>query len=338
MSIFTIFTKEAPVVHTGARKFGWVHQLPDQRDLKFKVTEPVALPNIVDLRPLCPPVYNQGNLGSCTANALAGAYEFEQMKQKEKYSVPARLFIYYNERVIEHTVKSDAGAIIRDGIKTMVSQGVCPESMWQYDENKFAVKPPCKCYLTAKKNEIKQYLSLSDSLPDIQQCLALGFPIVFGFTVYESFMSDQVAQTGIMPMPKPDETVEGGHAIMAVGYDISKQALIIRNSWGTDWGLKGYFYMPFGYITTANLASDFWDHQVGSIMKCVIDIIKEEIQSFKSIKWNDLNSEIQTDILENIYNNSSYLQNNWNIWTFKEYLDDALDLPKLKVEYNNVDE
>ena len=258
MSIFTIFTKEAPVVHTGARKFGWVHQLPDQRDLKFKVTEPVALPNIVDLRPLCPPVYDQGNLGSCTANALAAAYEFEQMKQKEKYSIPSRLFIYYNERVIEHTVDSDAGAIIRDGIKTMVSQGVCPETMWQYNENKFTVKPSCKCYLTAKKNEIKQYLSLNDSLPDIQQCLALGYPVVFGFTVYESFMSDQVAQTGIMPMPKPDEVVEGGHAIMGVGYDNTKKALIIRNSWGTGWGLKGYFYMPYGYITTANLASDFW--------------------------------------------------------------------------------
>jgi C1A family cysteine protease len=259
MNIFNLVTRHfEPEVKPIERKFGWVRQLPDQRDFKFTVTAPVALPPLVDLRAQCPPVYDQGQLGSCTANALAAAYEFEKMRQKQPYFMPSRLFIYYNERVIENTVKSDSGAQIRDGIKTIASQGVCPETMWAYVESKFATKPSCKCYKTAKKNEVQQYLAINHSLDDIKQCLAQGFPVVFGFTVYESFMSDAVAKTGIMPMPNLNETPEGGHAIMSAGYDDSKKALIIRNSWGTDWGLQGYFYMPFDYITTPNLASDFW--------------------------------------------------------------------------------
>lgn len=257
MSIFTFFTKELPQIEKG-RKFGWVRQLPDQRDIKFGAAAPIATPPLVDLRPFCPPVYDQGNLGSCTANAIAAAYEFEKMKQQQPYFMPSRLFIYYNERVIEKTVKSDSGAIIRDGIKSVASQGVCPETMWAYDENKFTIKPSCKCYSTAKKNEVKQYLAINHTLADIKQCLTQGYPVVFGFMVYESFMSDEVAKTGIMPMPNPDDRPEGGHAIMSAGYDDSKKALIIRNSWGTSWGLQGYFYMPYDYITTPNLASDFW--------------------------------------------------------------------------------
>ena len=124
------------------------------------------------------------------------------------------------------------GQRIRDGIKSLVDKGVCPESMWPYNISKFTKKPSCSCYSTAGKNEIKQYLSLTDSLSDIKECHALGYPVVFGFTVYESFMSEQVAQTGIMPMPAPNEVVEGGHAIISAGHDDSKKALIIRNSWG----------------------------------------------------------------------------------------------------------
>jgi C1A family cysteine protease len=240
------------------RRFGWKRDIPDQRDKIFRVEAPVPVPPLVDLRPFCPPVYDQGQLGSCTANALGAAYEFEQMKQKEAYSMPSRLFIYYNERAMEGTINSDAGAAIRDGIKSLINQGVCPEKMWPYNTWKFTKKPSCSCYATALKNEVKQYLSLADSLSDIKQCHALGYPVVFGFTVYESFMSEDVANTGIMPMPAPGEATEGGHAIMSAGHDDSKKALIIRNSWGTGWGIKGYFYMPYEYITTANLASDFW--------------------------------------------------------------------------------
>src|SRR5438445_13260812 len=130
---------------------GWVPDLPDQRDLVYSAPAPfiMALPTAVDLRPQCPPVYDQGQLGSCTGNAIAGAIEFERLKQKLTDFVPSRLFIYYNERVIEGTVRSDSGAQIRDGIKSVASQGVCPETEWPYDITKFEQKPPSKAYADA---------------------------------------------------------------------------------------------------------------------------------------------------------------------------------------------
>jgi C1A family cysteine protease len=173
--------------------------------------------------------------------------------------MPSRLFLYYNERVMQGTVNSDSGAYIRDGIKSLNKSGICPEKEWPYIISKFADKPPKKCYDDALKATIKSYQRLTNTnLTQLQSCLSQGFPFVFGFTVYESFESQQVARTGIMPMPKPQEKVLGGHAVMAVGYDDSKQAVLVRNSWGTDWGIRGYFYMPYGYITNANLCDDFW--------------------------------------------------------------------------------
>ena len=239
-------------------KFGWKKDKPDPRDIKFKIVAPHVLPPKVDLRPYCPPVYNQEDLGSCTSNSLAGAYQFEQMKQKKVNFVPSRLFIYYNERVIEGTVDQDAGAMIRDGIKTMVSDGVCPESMWKYITGKFAVKPPKTCYDTALNNQVLQYLSVNQNLYEVKHCLSEGYPIAFGFTVYDSLMTDDVARLGMVPMPTSDDNVQGGHAVLAVGYDDTKECLIVRNSWGAGWGLNGYFYLPYGFITNPSLSSDFW--------------------------------------------------------------------------------
>lgn len=240
-------------------KMGWLPDLPDQRDLLYAAPKVVMqqLPTAVDLRNQCPPVYDQGALGSCTANCLAGAFEYDLKKQKKPDYAPSRLFIYYNERVLINTVNSDSGAYIRDGIKTMNNQGVCPEADWPYDISKFTKKPPANCYKKASKCEIKSYQRLVNTLDQLKGCLAEGFPFVFGFTVYESFMTQEVAKTGIMPMPQQGEKTMGGHAIMAVGYDDSKSAFIIRNSWNTNWGIKGYFYMPYAYIT-GNLCNDFW--------------------------------------------------------------------------------
>jgi len=239
------------------RKLTWKPQLPDYRDYVVDLSV-ATLPTLVDMRPSCPPVYDQLTLGSCSGNAIAGNYEFEKMKQKQPYSIPSRLFIYYNERVMENTVKTDSGAMIRDGIKSVAKQGVCPETEWPYNVKKFATKPCKKCYTNALKNEVKQYLSVTQTPEQIKGCLAQGYPFVFGFTVYSSFMFNTVAQTGIMPMPQPNDSVEGGHAVMCVGYDDSKQWYIIRNSWGISWGDKGYFYMPYAYMHNANLCSDFW--------------------------------------------------------------------------------
>jgi C1A family cysteine protease len=243
-----------------AQHYGWIPDLPDARDLTYSVSAPMAgkIPDAVDLRSQCPPPYDQGQLGSCTGNAIAGALEFNRIKQKLKDFTPSRLFIYYNERVIEGTVKSDAGAQIRDGIKSVSNQGDCPEKEWPYDINKFADKPTKKCYVDALKYKAVQYMRVSQNVANMQGCLAEGFPFVFGFTVYESFESAAVAKNGMMPMPKSGEQVLGGHAVLAVGYDSNKRLFIVRNSWGDGWGDKGYFYMPYAYLMDSNLADDLW--------------------------------------------------------------------------------
>jgi C1A family cysteine protease len=241
--------------------FGWVPDLPDQRDLMYSAPVMVMkkIPPKKDLRSKCPPVYNQGHIGSCTANALGAAFQFARRKQKLKDFIPSRLFLYYNERVMINTVNSDSGAYIRDGIKSLNKNGICPEKEWKYIEEKFTVKPPKKCYDDALKSTVKSYERLNNTnLTQLQSCISEGYPFVFGFTVYESFLSQAVAKTGMMPMPKAKEKVAGGHAVMAVGYDDKKQVMIVRNSWGKDWAVKGYFYMPYSYITSSHLCDDFW--------------------------------------------------------------------------------
>jgi C1A family cysteine protease len=210
-------------------------------------------------------VYDQGELGSCTANAIAAALQFDQIKEKQPQAfIPSRLFIYYNERVIEGTVDTDSGAQIRDGIKSVATQGDCPETLWPYDITKFAVKPPPQCYSQALKFTAVKYQRLTQTANQFKGCLASGYPFVFGFTVYDSFESKQVAQTGHAPMPSPSDTVVGGHAVMAVGYDDSQNWFIVRNSWGPGWGMNGYFTLPYAYLLEPNLSSDFWTIRVVS--------------------------------------------------------------------------
>lgn len=252
-------TTEAP-----QHALGWVRDLPDQRDHIYNHAYEAArlslttFPPSIDLRPQMPPVYDQGQLGSCTANAIAGAIEFEQKKQGMVEFTPSRLLIYYDERVIEHTTRSDSGAQIRDGMKSVANQGACPELLWPYKVSLFAQKPPPAAYAAAKAHEVTQYLSVQQSETALKTCLAAGYPVVGGFTVYESFESAQVAQTGVVPMPKPHESVLGGHAVLIVGYDEASREFIVRNSWGAGWGEAGYCHMPMAYWTNPKLASDFW--------------------------------------------------------------------------------
>jgi C1A family cysteine protease len=257
----------------GRPGLGWMPDLPDNRDHLYSA--PLAklrvLPTKVDLRRRCPRVYNQGQIGSCTANAIAAAIEFDRKKQKLRDFIPSRLFIYYNERSIEHSVPLDNGAQIRDGIKSVAKQGACPETEWTYNDTpadsntnlwppgaKPRQKPPPSCYKDAKKFRAVSYQRVDRTLSQMKGCLADGFAFVFGFTVYDSFESAAVARTGVLQMPKPREGVVGGHAVLAVGYDDKTERFMVRNSWGASWGKRGYFTMPYSYLLTDNLSDDFW--------------------------------------------------------------------------------
>jgi C1A family cysteine protease len=243
------------------KKFGWVPDLPDARDHVYSAPIPLlgAMPPKADLRPACPPVLNQGQLGSCTANAIANAHRFDQMKQdKGKSFAPSRLFIYYNERDVENTVNEDSGAMIRDGIKSIAQLGVCDEKTWPYVITKFTNKPSAACFKEALEHQALSYQRVTQTLTQMKGCLASGFPFVFGFTVYEGFESPEVAKTGVVNLPAQGEQTLGGHAVLAVGYDDSKLRFTVMNSWGTGWGMKGFFTIPYAYLTDDNLASDFW--------------------------------------------------------------------------------
>ncbi|MDT4985982.1 MAG: hypothetical protein QOI74_76, partial [Micromonosporaceae bacterium] len=234
---------------------------PDQRDHLFAARAAVltALPDRVDLRDRCPaPVYDQGRLGSCTANAIACAYEFGLLKQGLADFGPSRLFIYYNERVKEGTVASDSGAMIRDGIKSVAKQGVCSEISWPYDVTAFADEPRTECYQEAADNRATAYQRVPQTLTQLKGCLAGGYPFVFGFRVYESFETPEVARTGVVCLPGSTEEPLGGHAVLAVGYDDANGVFLVRNSWGPGWGQDGYFTMPYAYLTERGLSSDFW--------------------------------------------------------------------------------
>jgi C1A family cysteine protease len=247
------------------QRFGWVPDLPDARDHLYAAPPRylTALPPSVDLRDQCPKeIYDQGQLGSCTANAIGCAFEFELLKQGAQNFMPSRLFIYYNERAMEGTVDTDSGAMIRDGIKSVNKQGVCPEPDWQYDITKFTQKPPQSCYDEGLTHQVTSYQRIPQVLNQMKGCLASGHPFVFGFTVYSSFESDEVARTGVAPMPSTGEQVLGGHAVLAVGYDDSSQRFLVRNSWGDSWGMGGYFTLPYAYLTERSLSADFWSIQL----------------------------------------------------------------------------
>ena len=247
-------------------KYHWKRDPVDARDhiynpAKLGTVAP-TLPATVDLRVNDSPIQDQGQLGSCTGNAIAGMIDLIDKKNKKNLQV-SRLFIYYQERVIEGTVNYDNGAYIRDGMSAVHTYGAPLESVWPYIINRFATRPSTAAYTDAAKRKVTSYQRCTN-FTAVKTALSQGYPVVVGFDVYASFESSTTASTGIMTYPNVrTEQYLGGHAVALVGYydnfrNTGKGMFIARNSWGTGWGDRGYFYMPYQVIQDTSMSSDFW--------------------------------------------------------------------------------
>lgn len=239
---------------------GWLPQPHDPRDLHFSISSPKKLPARIDLSPHCGEILNQYSLGSCTANAIASAVFNAQVRAKQDPFVASRLFIYYNERRLEGTINEDAGAYIRDGFKVINKLGAPQETLWPYNLYKWRNQPPVPVYSAALKNKATKYYALPGSVQSVKEALASGYPVVFGFLVYDSFWKI-TKRKPVMPMPNPNgESIAGGHAVIAVGYSNARKAFKIQNSWGNRWADKGYFWMPFDFfeLSGGSNVADFW--------------------------------------------------------------------------------
>lgn len=267
---------------TVPRGLGWHRDLPDFRDYNQKSAAIVAIrgkskplkramksaPKKVDLRAWCSPIEDQGNLGSCTANAGVALLEYFENRAHGRHLDASRLFLYKASRnLLKWT--GDQGAYLRTAMKAMVLFGVPPEEYWPYRISDFEKEPTSFCYAFAASYKTLKYYRLdppgqplAETLDAVKENLGGGLPAMFGFTVYSSIppMGDG---KGEIPFPQTGDRVEGGHAVVAVGYDDGKKiagdtgALLIRNSWGTGWGTEGYGWLPYRYVTEG-LADDFW--------------------------------------------------------------------------------
>jgi C1A family cysteine protease len=242
--------------------YGWKPDTPDARDRRFAVRAlaPTDLPPMVNLRDAQPPVYDQGQIGSCVGQSTAGAIQhLRRVLGCVDDFTPSRLFIYYQARAIEGSVAEDAGCEIRDAIKSIAALGAPPENFWPYAINRFSENPPPEAYEAAKTHLVSSYHRVDNrSLAAIKTPLAMGRTVIFGFSVYSGFEGEEVARTGVLNLPKPEEELLGGHAVFMVGYDDATNRFLVRNSWGEGWGDRGYFTMPYTYATDDDLAADFW--------------------------------------------------------------------------------
>jgi C1A family cysteine protease len=261
---------------------GWQPDLPDMRDLTAASKEidrvlsksaPLkkagqTAPAKIDLRKWCSPIEDQANIGSCTAHAGVGMMEYYERRAFGKYLDASRLFLYKVTRNLLG-FKGDDGATLRDTMKAMVLFGVPPEKYWPYNTGKFNDEPSAFCYAFAQSYQAMRYYRLdppgtapADVLATIKRALAADLALMFGFSVYSSIPGPGDGK-GEIPYPAPGDTLEGGHAILAVGYDDNKKigkekgALLIRNSWGVTWGDQGYGWLPYAYVENG-LADDFW--------------------------------------------------------------------------------
>jgi hypothetical protein len=253
---------------TPGRQFNCLRDQPDPRDFHFTPASTSVAPPAVDLRSApdaWPAIFDQGHLNSCTANAIAAvlAYDIRRDRRSDTF-VPSRLFIYYNERYREDAVglpeygDHGAPAYMRDCIQVIDASGFCSESEWPYDQSRFDTKPPDVAYASALAHRACDYRRIAQDVTQMKACLAEGYPFVCGIVVCQSFTTDVVHRTGIVPVPSDGERHLGGHALAVVGYDDLKQWFIVRNSLGASWGDQGHGYLPYAFLSDPRYAMDFW--------------------------------------------------------------------------------
>jgi hypothetical protein len=213
---------------------------------------------VVDLRPWCSPIEDQGEVGSCTANAVVGALEYFETRTRGAYVDASRLFLYrVTRRFLGWAGQGDTGAFVRSAIKSLRLFGAPPERYWPYDVANWDAEPDAFVYAYAQSFKALEYFRLDPSVDQLKSSLRSGLPFVFGFTCYESLETAAVRQTGIVPYPSPNERTIGGHAVLAVGY--SDTHVLFKNSWGANWGDAGYGRLPWTYFDRDQpLATDFW--------------------------------------------------------------------------------
>ena len=243
---------------------GWKPQLPDIHDKVLSAARfgGAVIPAHRDDRASMPPVYNQKNTNSCTGQGTAGALQYMRRKQGLEDFIPSRMFIYYNGRAMDGSQGFDGGSQVRNVIKSVATSGACSETDWTFDTSHINSRPTDKCYTDAKTDLVTSYAAVPQDIDAIRACLAHDIPIVFGFSIYSQFESDAMAQSGMLEMPGTFSIQLGGHCVVACGYSDKSKVVICRNSYGSDWGDKGYFYVPYSYVCNPGLAADFWQIDV----------------------------------------------------------------------------
>jgi C1A family cysteine protease len=255
---------------------GWKPDIPDFRDYRMAAPHPTAVAALPakaflpQADKLLPPIRDQGDQGSCTGHATRTAVQYKRALEKKAALELSPRFVYYNARVIEGTVSQDAGAQIRDVLKGVAKLGCASEQLCPYSDRVLTQRPSSAAYKEALDDLVLKYERVKQTQEYIKHCIVSGNPMIIGMTVFESFLDDVTAADGMLRMPHENEGTDGGHAVCIIGYDDGlgiageEGGVIVANSWGSEWGMKGptgtrgYFAMPWAYLLDPGLCDDLW--------------------------------------------------------------------------------